>query len=265
MDRISHGTDIDRLEFINETAAQADIGRTRSRNVLRALPVVRDVSGLPLTTIGNVPVAPEMSAVRRRNLKLKRALDIALSGLALMALAVPLLMLAVTVRLTSRGPVLFRQARVGQGGRLFTMLKFRTVRLEDTDPSGLVQVGSGDARLTPIGGFLRATSLDELPQLINIIKGDMSVIGPRPMVPGQQADGRDYREVVPYYDFRSSMKPGLSGWAQANGLRGPTDDRDAAVARIDHDCAYIQNFSLKLDAAIIIRTLKCQFLTGSGL
>jgi polysaccharide biosynthesis protein PslA len=265
LDRISRGTDIESLEFIDETAANADNSQTRSRSVLRALPVVRDVSGLPLTTINNVPVAPEMSAVRRRNLKLKRALDIVLSGLALIAIAVPLLMMAVTVRLTSRGPVLFRQARVGEGSRLFTMLKFRTVRIEHTDPSGLTQVEIGDARLTPIGGFLRATSLDELPQLINIIKGDMSLIGPRPMVPGQHADGRDYRQVVPYYDFRSSMKPGLSGWAQANGLRGPTDDRDAAVARIDHDCAYIQNLSLRLDLHIMIKTLCSQFLRNTGL
>jgi len=265
LDRVSRGTDIDSLDFIDESPAPVGEAPRDTRIVLHALPVVRDISGLPLTTIGGMPVAPGMSAVRSRDLKLKRALDIALCGLALVALAVPLLILALLVRFTSRGPVLFRQARVGKGGQTFTMLKFRTVRLEATDLSGLSQVGNGDTRLTPVGGFMRATSLDELPQLINIIRGDMSIIGPRPMVPGQQANGRDYREVVPYYDFRSTMTPGLSGWAQANGLRGPTDDKDAAVARIEHDCAYIQNFSLKLDIAIIIRTLKCQFLTGSGL
>jgi lipopolysaccharide/colanic/teichoic acid biosynthesis glycosyltransferase len=196
---------------------------------------------------------------------LKRVLDITCAGLAAVALIVPLLMIALAVRMTSPGPVLFRQLRVGRGGQPFTMLKFRTVRIEATDHSGLAQLETGDARLTPIGAFLRATSLDELPQLINILSGEMSIVGPRPMVAGQQAAGRDYHEVVPYYGFRTLMTPGLSGWAQANGLRGPTDDLDTAIARIDHDCAYIQNFSLGLDLLIILRTLKCQFLTGTGL
>lgn len=264
MDRVSRGTDIDRLDFSDYTPVHVPDAE-RARTVLRALPLVRAVSGLPLTSIDNFPVAPSETPERRRSLKLKRWFDIILAGLAGLVLLLPLLMIAAAVRITSPGPILFRQSRVGQGGRLFTMLKFRTVRIEATDHSGLAQVETGDARLTPIGAFLRATSLDELPQLINILRGDMSIVGPRPMVAGQQAAGRDYREVVPYYDFRALMKPGLSGWAQANGLRGPTDDRDAAIARIEHDCAYIQNFSLRLDALIIFRTLKSQFLTGTGL
>ena len=191
-------------------------------------------------------------------------MDIVLASAALVALAVPLAGVALAVKLTSRGPVLFRQKRVGLEGRCFEMMKFRTVREEDSDPDGHQQVKDRDNRLTPIGAFLRNTSIDELPQLINILKGDMSIIGPRPMVEGMRAAGRDYRAVVPYYDFRHSMKPGLSGWAQANGLRGRTDDLAQSIARIDHDCAYVQNFSLKLDVLIILKTLRGQFLTGSG-
>lgn len=264
MDRVSYGTDIDRLKFENfKTPEMPDADR--AREVLRALPIVNAVSGLPLTKINGRPSAPEMTTERHRNLKLKRVIDVVFSGLALVILAVPLLIIAAAVAITSPGPVLFRQKRVGKGGTPFVMLKFRTVRQEATDHSGLNQVETGDARLTPIGPFLRATSLDELPQLINILRGEMSIVGPRPMVAGQQAAGRAYREVVPYYEYRSTMTPGLSGWAQANGFRGPTDERGAAIARIDHDCAYIQNFSLGLDAQIIFRTLKSQFLTGSGL
>ena len=191
-------------------------------------------------------------------------MDIVLASIALVVLAVPLLCVALAVKLTSRGPVLFKQRRVGLDGQCFEMLKFRTVREEETDPHGHRQVVAKDRRLTPIGAFLRNTSVDELPQLINIVRGDMSVIGPRPMVEGMRACGKDYRDVVPYYDFRHSMKPGLSGWAQANGLRGPTDKLDLAIARVQHDCAYVQNFSIGLDVAIIFQTLRGQFLTGSG-
>jgi lipopolysaccharide/colanic/teichoic acid biosynthesis glycosyltransferase len=118
--------------------------------------------------------------------------------------------------------------------------------------------------VTPVGRFLRRTSLDELPQLVNVIVGDMSLVGPRPHVEGMLAAGVDYAELVPYYNLRHVMRPGLSGWAQANGLRGPTDSAEAARARIDHDVAYIQNFSIWLDLKIIWLTLVKEFVTGSG-
>lgn len=222
-------------------------------------------SGIPLTLRGGCPEAPLLTEKRRRQLLLKRGMDIVLASIALVILSVPLLCVALAVKLTSRGPVLFKQRRVGLDGQCFEMLKFRTVREEESDPHGHRQVVAKDRRLTPIGAFLRNTSVDELPQLINIVKGDMSVIGPRPMVEGMRAGGQDYRDVVPYYDFRHSMKPGLSGWAQANGLRGPTDDLGPAIARVQHDCAYVQNFSIGLDIAIIFKTLRGQFLTGSGI
>lgn len=223
-------------------------------------------SGLPLSMTSGTPVAPPDSKALKFQLLLKRVLiDIPLSAMALIVLSPLLLGVALAIRLTSKGPALFKQNRVGLDGREFKMLKFRSMRTEAGDHTGVKQTVAADDRVTPIGRFLRATSLDELPQLWNILVGDMAVIGPRPMVPGQLAAGVDYNQVVPYYDYRHRVKPGLSGWAQANGLRGPTTDIVSARDRIDHDCAYVQNFSLALDIRIIIQTLAREFLTGSGI
>lgn len=226
---------------------------------------VGEESGLPMLTQHGQPILPAMTRSRRAQLALKRwVFDLPLAVMATLILLPLLLSIALGIRLSSRGPVLFGQTRLGLDGKPFRLLKFRTMRIEACDDSGLNQTVANDDRQTAIGRFLRATSLDELPQLWNIIVGDMSVIGPRPMVEGQQAAGRDYREVVPYYDYRQRMKPGLSGWAQANGLRGSTREYGPAKRRIDHDCAYIQNFSLALDIKIIARTIIREFLTGSG-
>jgi lipopolysaccharide/colanic/teichoic acid biosynthesis glycosyltransferase len=212
-----------------------------------------------------MPVAPQASLARALQLFLKRVLlDIPLSLAAMVVLSPFLLAVAIVIRATSSGPALFAQQRVGLNGRSFRLLKFRTMRVEHCDDSGLAQVVANDDRVTPIGNFLRRTSLDELPQLWNILIGDMAIIGPRPMVEGMKAAGLDYRQAVPYYDFRHRVKPGLSGWAQANGFRGPTADMAAARRRIDHDCAYVQNASLLLDVRIIARTIVREFLTGSG-
>ena len=226
---------------------------------------VGEESGLPMLAQDGVPILPAMTRSRRLQLALKRwAFDLPLASMASIMLLPLLLMIALAIRFSSRGPVLFGQVRLGLNGRPFRLLKFRTMRIEECDDSGLNQTVVDDGRQTAVGRLLRATSLDELPQLWNIIVGEMSVIGPRPMVEGQQAAGRDYREVVPYYNYRLLMKPGLSGWAQANGLRGSTKEYGPAKRRIDHDCAYIQNFSLTLDIKIIGRTIVREFLTGSG-
>lgn len=215
-------------------------------------------SGLPLKLYCGSPVPPADRLRLLRQLWLKRlVLDIPLSLLALLVLSPLLLAVALLVRLTSPGPVLFRQRRVGRDGAEFDILKFRSMRIDAAGPA--------DGPVTTVGHFIRATSIDELPQLWNILRGDMSVVGPRPMVKGQLAGGADYRRLVPYYDFRHLVRPGLSGWAQANGFRGPTTDAVAARQRIDHDCAYVQNVSLALDIRIIIQTIRSEFLTGSGL
>lgn len=222
-------------------------------------------SGLRLTMRDGVPVEPEVSARSAVQLQLKRLLlDLPLAAMALLVLSPMLIGIGLAIRLTSKGPALFRQTRVGLDGREFRMLKFRTLRMDECDETGLQQAVKSDSRVTPIGRYLRATSIDELPQLWNVLKGDMALVGPRPMVPGMLAAGIDYREAVPYYDYRHRVRPGLSGWAQANGLRGPTGEMASAKRRIDHDCAYVQNFSLELDVRIIVRTIVRESLTGSG-
>ena len=174
------------------------------------------------------------------------------------------LLTALAIKSTSAGPVLFKQRRVGLDNRDFSVYKFRTMYVDRQDLSGVRQTLEDDPRITPIGRLLRRTSVDEVPQIINILMGDMSFVGPRPHVAGMLAGGLAYDELVPYYDLRHAMKPGLTGWAQANGFRGPTIDPVRARQRVDHDIAYIQNFSLRLDLIIIARTAWREFVTGTG-
>lgn len=194
----------------------------------------------------------------------KRALDFILASLALIVLAPVLLALAIAVKLSGPGPVIFRQMRHGRNGVPFAVYKFRTMHVVSGDPQGLKQVQRGDAGVTRIGRMMRATSLDELPQLLNIVRGEMSIIGPRPHPIGMLAGGVPYDVLVPNYHERHAVRPGLSGWAQVNGLRGPTVDPDLARARIEHDVAYIHNQSVLTDLMIIFLTIKREFLTGSG-
>jgi lipopolysaccharide/colanic/teichoic acid biosynthesis glycosyltransferase len=221
-------------------------------------------SGLPLSWLNGMPRSQVQSSGRRAQLVVKRGLDV-VGALVALVLVMPLLaVVAVGIMWTSRGPVLFKQQREGINGRMFEAFKFRSMRIDACDPSGVAQTSEGDPRVTPIGKFIRRTSIDELPQLINVLRGDMSLVGPRPHVPGMRAGGTAYRILVPYYDQRLVMRPGITGWAQANGLRGPTVDAAAAIARVDHDMAYVENFSLWLDVKIIAKTIVGEFVTGSG-
>lgn len=247
--RISSG---DVLDFPGH-AAQAATGQR---------PCACNASGLPLHFVGKKPIAPPKPRWIRQ--VTKRALDIALSGIALMALLPLLMAIAASIKATSPGPVIFRQVRTGLGGQPITIYKFRTFYFHACDPTGISQATDNDPRVTPLGRFLRRANLDELPQLLNILRGDMSLVGPRPHAPGLQAAGMRYELLVPFYSLRQLAKPGLSGWAQVNGYRGPTDQPRAAYARIEHDLAYIQNFSLRLDLKIIALTLYRELRGGSG-
>lgn len=223
-----------------------------------------DASGLALAMTNGVPALPKDALSRRLQLVLKRGCDIVLSLAALVLLSPLLIAVAVIIATTSRGKVLFRQKRDGLNGKIIEVYKFRSMYQDRGDLSGVAQTVKDDPRITPIGRVIRRTSIDELPQLFNILRGDMSVIGPRPHPLGMRASGMRYDELVPYYHLRHVMKPGLSGWAQANGYRGPTDDAMLATHRIEHDLAYVQHFSLWLDLRIILMTLKKEFLQGSG-
>lgn len=220
-------------------------------------------SGLPLRWHAG---GPEMSRSdsRQVQLALKAVFDRVMAAAAIFALLPLIVFVAIAIKATSRGPVFFKQLREGKDGRLFRAYKFRSMRTDLEDPTGLAQTVEGDTRVTRVGAFLRRTSIDELPQLFNVLRGDMSIVGPRPHVPGMLAAGQRYDRVVPYYHQRSAVLPGITGWAQCNGLRGSTSNPERAIARIEHDLAYIQNYSLLLDLKIILLTLRNEFLVGNG-
>lgn len=184
----------------------------------------------------------------------KRVFDFAAASLALVLLLPGLVAIATTIKATSRGPILFCQRRYGLNNKLFVIYKFRTMYVDKGDETGVTQTCSADERITPIGRILRRYSIDELPQLINIVKGDMSLVGPRPHVPGMLGGGVPYEVLVPNYFERHRVRPGLTGLAQARGLRGSTVDPTLAIARIDEDLKYIRTWSFGRDLRIIAAT-----------
>jgi putative colanic acid biosynthesis UDP-glucose lipid carrier transferase len=181
---------------------------------------------------------------------LKRAFDLAIA-LPLFVLLAPLMIaIAILIRLDSEGPALFRQTRLGQGGKPFEIVKFRTMTvLEDGD--NVTQVRKGDTRVTRFGRWLRRSSLDELPQFLNVIAGDMSLVGPRPHA---IAHDRLYSTLIDNYQLRQLVKPGITGWAQVNGLRGETPAIEDMAGRVTLDIWYARRVSLALDLKILLRT-----------
>ncbi|MDX1440586.1 MAG: exopolysaccharide biosynthesis polyprenyl glycosylphosphotransferase, partial [Rubricoccaceae bacterium] len=202
---------------------------------------VSDVDGLPVIHL--LDEAPfDIRQV------VKRSLDIGFSSLALLLLSPLLLVIAVAVKLSSRGPVFYKQERMGLNGHTFMMLKFRSMPVGAEARTGAVWAQENEDRATRVGSFLRKTSLDELPQFINVLKGDMSVVGPRPERP-VLIEG--FRHEIPGYMLRHKMKAGITGWAQVNGWRGNT----SLEKRIQYDLYYIQNWSLWLDLKIMVLTV----------
>ena len=257
MAEISFGANSRR--FLKRDAAIVAVSGDRSAST-----ITTNHGGLPLEWRDGVPVVPALTVAGRCYAIVKRAIDITMAAAAIISFGLLLLGIALLISVTSPGPVLFRQLRSGRAGSVFEVYKFRTMRGDACDPSGVSQTLGADKRVTKLGRFLRRTSLDELPQLFNILRGDMSFVGPRPHVAGQLAAGKPYRELVEYYEMRRCVRPGLTGWAQINGLRGPTDDADRARERIEHDMAYIQNASLLLDLRIIFLTARDEFISGGG-
>jgi exopolysaccharide biosynthesis polyprenyl glycosylphosphotransferase len=197
-------------------------------------------------------------------LAIKRAVDISAAA-ALIVVASPILVgAAIAIKLTSRGPVLFKQSRYGLNNEPFGIYKFRSMRIDLGDATGVKQTRADDPRVTPVGKILRRTNIDELPQLFNVLFGDMSLVGPRPHVPGMRAGGQLYEELVPHYFRRHQMRPGITGLAQINRLRGSTTDAKFAKARIEYDLAYAENWSLLLDFRILWQTFKSEVLRGTG-
>jgi Undecaprenyl-phosphate glucose phosphotransferase len=205
-----------------------------------------------MDTIGGLPViAVCETPFFGLNAMVKRLSDIVLAALILILISPVLLAIALGVKLTSPGPVLFRQRRYGLDGREIIVYKFRSMTTMD-DGHVVKQATRNDQRVTPFGAFLRRTSLDELPQFINVLQGRMSIVGPRPHA---VAHNEMYRKLVKSYMIRHKVRPGITGWAQVNGLRGETDTVDKMKARIDYDLAYLRHWSLALDLRIILKTV----------
>jgi len=187
---------------------------------------------------------------------MKRIEDIVLSSLILCLIAIPMILIALGIKMTSKGPVLFKQARYGMDGEKFSVWKFRSMTVTKNGDK-VIQAIKGDSRITSFGKFLRKTSLDELPQFFNSLRGDMSIVGPRPHA---VAHNEEYRTQIQGYMLRHKMKPGITGLAQINGFRGETDTLDKMEGRVYYDLIYIQTWSLWLDFKIILLTVFKGFL-----
>jgi putative colanic acid biosynthesis UDP-glucose lipid carrier transferase len=231
------------------------------QNSTASVHFVPDVFGVSiiqgrLEDMGGVPVVGlHVTPFTGINGLLKRASDIVLASIILVHISPVLLAVAAGVKLSSPGPVIFRQRRTGLDGEVIEVYKFRSMTVQDNG-SVVPQATRNDPRVTRFGRFIRRTSLDELPQFFNVLKGEMSIVGPRPHA---VAHNEQYRKIVKAYMARHKVKPGITGWAQVNGLRGETDTVDKMARRVEYDLEYLRNWSLGLDLLIIARTAKLMF------
>ena len=206
---------------------------------------IRELGGVPLISLSETPLIGS-------NAFMKSLLDFSIASTALLILSPLMLATAAAIKLTSKGPVFFSQKRHGWDGKVITIYKFRSMRLHEETPGHVTQAKKDDDRITTIGRIIRRTSIDELPQLFNVLNGSMSIVGPRPHA---LAHDHFYGSKIKDYMRRHRVKPGLTGLAQVNGFRGETEDISKMEARVQHDLAYINNWSVWLDIKIMLRTV----------
>ena len=209
---------------------------------------LQDVNGVPVVGICETPFTGTNDLV-------KRVSDIVIASIILLLISPILLALALGVKLSSPGPIIFRQRRNGLDGEEIIVYKFRSMKAQDNGPV-VRQATKNDPRITHFGAFIRRTSLDELPQFFNVLQGRMSIVGPRPHA---VAHNEEYRRLIKAYMVRHKVKPGITGWAQVNGYRGETDTIEKMQARVEYDLEYLRNWSLGLDLQIIVRTIRLVF------
>jgi len=211
-----------------------------------------------LDELGNLPlVSLQASPLYGWNAVVKKAFDLLLGSMILIMMSPILFIISLLIRMTSEGPIFYRQERVGMDGRIFQILKFRTMKVDAERKTGPVWAKENDPRGTPIGAILRKTSLDELPQMFNVLRGEMSLVGPRPERPNFV---KEFKDQIPSYMLRHKIKAGMTGWAQINGWRGNT----SLEKRIEYDLYYIQNWSIGFDLRILIMTLWRGFFNKSA-
>jgi Undecaprenyl-phosphate glucose phosphotransferase len=205
--------------------------------------------------VGNVPVLDIIDKpITDWNVVIKRVFDIVGAALASIALAPVMALVALAIKLDSPGPVLFRQERYGFNNELIEVFKFRSMYADKADAGARQLVSKHDVRVTTVGRLIRKTSLDELPQLFNVLRGELSLVGPRPHALQAKAANELYHDVVDGYFARHKVKPGITGWAQVNGWRGETDTPEKIHKRVEHDLYYIDNWSVLFDLYILLRT-----------
>lgn len=220
-------------------------------NIIPSRPYTEDLMGLPVINIRYVPLSNTFNAL------LKRVFDIVCSGIGIVVLSPLLLIIACAVKFTSKGPLIFKQERVGLRNEPFMMYKFRSMRVQDEKEEKKAWTVKDDPRVTKVGKFLRRTSLDELPQLFNIFKGEMSIVGPRPERPYFV---EKFKEEIPRYMVKHQVRPGLTGWAQVNGYRGDTSIKK----RIEYDLYYIENWTFGFDIKIMFMTIFKGFINKNA-
>ena len=222
-----------------------------------SMPELDTLGALEMRTIaGRTTLLVTCGPLGLRNRVLKRGFDVAVALPALALLAPVLLATAIAIRVESPGPVLFRQLRVGRGNRIFGVLKFRSMRQDASDAGGEISASRGDNRLTGVGRFIRMTSIDELPQLINVLKGEMSIVGPRPHALASTAGNRLFWAVDDRYFERHVVKPGITGLAQVQGFRGATETERDLVERLQADLDYLSGWTLWRDCKILLNTFR---------
>lgn len=220
-------------------------------NIIPTIPYMEDLQGLPVINIRHVPLTNVFNAT------VKRCVDIfgALFGITLFS---PLMLItAALIKITSPGPVIYSQERIGLHNRPFKMFKFRSMEVQDPNKEKKQWTTPHDPRVTPVGRFIRKTSIDEMPQFFNILIGDMSLVGPRPERP---LFVEKFKEEIPRYMIKHQVRPGLTGWAQVNGYRGDT----SITKRIEHDLYYIENWSLGFDFKIMFLTIFKGFINKNA-
>lgn len=220
-------------------------------NIIPTVPYTEDLQGLPIIHIRNVPLNNPLNAA------MKRVVDIVGSIVGIIIFSPVMLAVAIIIKATSPGPVIFCQERVGRHNRPFKMYKFRSMSVQDPNEEKNRWTTPGDSRVTPIGRFIRSTSIDETPQFFNILKGDMSLVGPRPERP---LFVEKFKEEIPRYMIKHQVRPGLTGWAQVNGYRGDT----SIIRRIEHDLYYIENWTMGFDFKIMFLTVFKGFINKNA-
>ena len=269
IERIARELEIDEIWIALPLMAQKRVEETlqQLRHSTVTIRYIPDIFGFRLLNHGicelaNMPMinltTSPMEGVGR---VIKAIEDRIIATLILILITPVLITIATLVKLTSKGPIIYKQKRHGWDGKEITIYKFRSMRVHQEDQGKVTQAQKNDSRFTPIGGFLRRSSLDELPQFINVLQGRMSIVGPRPHA---IEHNEYYKEIVEDYMLRHKVKPGITGWAQVNGWRGETDTPEKMIRRVEHDLTYIDNWSLWLDLKIIVLTIFKGFINKNA-